>query len=442
MKVLVIDDDRSIRETLGMTLETQGHAVTAVATGAAALKRLQEGGYEAAFLDIRLTNESGLDLLPELLRLSPRLAVVVMTAYTSIETAVEAIRKGAFEYLSKPFKPAQVARVFEQLGRVRSLELQVAELESRAGVREAAPVSADPAVAHILQIAMASAASDASILILGETGTGKTQLARQIHQASLRRDEPFVTVSCPSLSRELLESELFGHAKGAFTGAVAATWGKVAAADRGTLFLDEIGELPLEIQPKLLRFLQDKEYERVGDPQVRRADVRVIAATHRDLKDAVRRGTFREDLLYRIDVISLAMPPLRERPADLAGAADVLLEQFARRMGKALAGFTAEARRTLAAYAWPGNFRELRNVIERAAILAPPGEVGAEHLPAALGGTAAVAPSLGGPFSIAQVEGEHIRRVLQSGRSIQECATLLQIDPTTLLRRRKQFGLD
>jgi len=278
-------------------------------------------------------------------------------------------------------------------------------------------------------------------LMLGESGTGKSVLARQIHRWSPRAREPFVTVSCPSLSRDLLESELFGHMKGAFTGAVATTWGKVAAADRGTLFLDEIGELPLEIQPKLLRLLQEREYERLGESKIRMANVRVIAATNRNLKEAVAKGTFREDLLYRLDVISLSLPPLRERPNDILSIAGDQLQQLARESGRSIKGFTETARRAMERYSWPGNIRELRNVIERATILTPGELIDLTDLPPSLNDDSPESPAIGGAYSVEEIEAEHIRQVLARSRNLQQAATLLKLDPTTLLRKRKSLNI-
>jgi NtrC-family two-component system response regulator AlgB len=301
--------------------------------------------------------------------------------------------------------------------------------------------TADPKMRQVIEVAKKGASSGATILMLGESGTGKSILARQIHRWSPRAKEPFVTVSCPSLSRDLLESELFGHMKGAFTGAVATTWGKIAAADRGTLFLDEIGELPLEIQPKLLRLLQEREYERVGESKIRMADVRVIAATNRNLKEAVARGTFREDLLYRLDVISLQLPPLRERPNDINLLSQTQMRQLARQTGSSIRGFSEAARQLMERYAWPGNIRELRNVIERAMILASGQEIDVIDLPPSLSETGLESPRLGGPYSIDQIEAEHIRRVMTRVKSVQEAASILKLDPTTLLRKRKSLNL-
>jgi NtrC-family two-component system response regulator AlgB len=443
MNVLIIDDDSGIRSTLGTALETLGHHVGMAVSRAAAEKKLRDESFEIAFLDIRLGSENGLDMIPDLLRLSPRLALVVITAYSSIETAVLAIQRGAFDYLAKPFKPAQIEQMLERIARTRQLETRISDLEgqlSRQGESDLEATS-DPKMQRLVELARRSASSDATLLMLGESGTGKGVLARQIHRWSARAKEPFVTVSCPSLSRDLLESELFGHIKGAFTGAVATTWGKVAAADRGTLFLDEIGELPLEIQPKLLRLLQEREYERVGEAKVRMADVRLIAATNRDLKEAVARGTFREDLLYRLDVISFHLPPLREREGDILALADYHLRQLTRQTGRPVKGFSEAARLALGRYAWPGNIRELRNVIERAIILTATDQIDLMDLPSSLSEEKTETPEIGRSYSIEEIEAEHIRQVLARSKNLQQAAAILKLDPTTLLRKRKSLNL-
>jgi NtrC-family two-component system response regulator AlgB len=346
--------------------------------------------------------------------------------------------------LAKPFKPAQIVQLLDRVVKTRQLETQISDLEgqlSRPGAKVEPVESSDPHMRRLIEVAKRSALSDASILMLGESGTGKSVLARQIHQWSPRFKEPFVTVSCPSLSRELLESELFGHVKGAFTGAITTTWGKVAAADRGTLFLDEIGELPLEIQPKLLRLLQEREYERVGESKMRMANVRIIAATNRNLKEAVAKGAFREDLLYRLDVISLSLLPLRDRPNDILPIALEQLHRLGRHSNQSIKGFTVSAERALQRYSWPGNIRELHNVVERATILATGELIDLPDLPPTLNDDVASSPTLGGPYSVEQVEAEHIRQVLSRSKSIQQAASVLKLDPTTLLRKRKSLNL-
>src|SRR5262249_55770566 len=286
-----------------------------------------------------------LDLLPKLLRTAPGLHVVIITAHASLDSAIEALRKGAFDYLPKPFTPNQLRVALDRSALVRGLRSRVAALEEQVGQFPPAVEleTAEPAVSKALDTAFQVAPTNATVLLRGESGTGKGVLARAIHSRSKRAPRPFVTVHCPSLSAELLESDLFGHAKGAFTGAVQDTEGKVAAAEGGTLFLDEIGELPPTVQPKLLRFLQERAYERVGETKTRQGDVRLLAATNRDLAAEVAAGRFREDLFYRLNVIEITMPPLRQRRRDILPLAEHLLRFFARQTGKTLTGFTTEA---------------------------------------------------------------------------------------------------
>ena len=443
MRVLIVDDEPSIRKTTGLAVEAMGHDSVGVPNGLRALKEIETESFDACFLDVKLGAEDGLAVLEKILKLQPALPVVMFTAYANISTAVEAMRRGAFDFIPKPFTPEQVRQVLDKIGRTSRLEKRVAQLESQ--LTEESPsidlTSAEVAMQRTLAIAFKAAETSASILILGPSGTGKSVLAREIHRRGVQKDNAFVTVNCPSLSKELLESELFGHVKGSFTGAVNDTLGKVAAADGGTLFLDEIGELPLEIQPKLLRLLQEREYERVGESRVRRANVRVIAATNRNLADEVKAGRFREDLYYRLNVITLTLSGLRDRPADFARIAAGYLDFFARRIGKKITGFSPEVEDAFARYAWPGNLRELRNVIERAVILAGADRIGLEDLPEEFGAPADSRVALGGRVTLDELEAEHIRRVLGHTKTLDDAARVLGIDPATLYRKRQKLGL-
>jgi NtrC-family two-component system response regulator AlgB len=439
MRTLVVDDEKNIRRTMAMALESMDHAAVCVSSGVEAFKELKNSVFDVVFLDLKLHQESGLDVLEEVLRLAPRAAVVIVTAFASIETAVEAMRRGAFDYLPKPCTPDQVRQLIAKIERTKRLENRVVELESQLSAEspEVDLTTDSPAMQAVIDMAFKAANSDATVLILGESGTGKSVLARGMHARSPRKGRAFITVSCPSLSRELLESELFGHVKGAFTGALADTHGKVAVADGGTLLLDEIGDLPLEIQSKLLRLLQEREYERVGEAQPRRANVRVISATNRDLAQAVREGRFREDLYYRLNVITLRLPPLRERLQDLERIAERHLDFFAHRAGKQFSGFSAEALETMQSYNWPGNLRELRNLIERAVILGGGNELGADDFAEIIQVRSEF--RVGGRVTLEELENEHLRRVIANSRTIDEAAAVLGVDPATLYRRKKKL---
>jgi NtrC-family two-component system response regulator AlgB len=444
MNLLLIDDDASLRKSLRLALEALGHRVREAGDPAEAHEILGHGLFEVAFLDLRLGHDQGLDLLPALLRLAPGLAVVVITAYATIETAVEAMRRGAFDYLPKPFTPDQLRLILNRIARMRRLQSHLEELEEqvRSVVPEADLQTTDPLTRQALDVAFKAAPTEATILLKGESGTGKGVLARAIHARSPRSAAPFITVHCPSLSAELLESELFGHARGAFTGAVRDTLGKVAAAEGGTLFLDEIADLPLALQPKLLRLVQEMRYERVGETLTRVSDVRILAATNRDLEAEIAAGRFREDLYYRLNVIDVTLPPLRLRRSDVLSLAAHLLEFFTRQTGKTVTGFSDEAQGSLLRYSWPGNIRELRNAVERGVILASGPSIGLADLPVQVG--TPLPPQridLGSRVTLEQVEAEHIRRILAGTSTIEEASDVLGIDPSTLYRKRKRYGL-
>jgi NtrC-family two-component system response regulator AlgB len=449
MHILVVDDERTIRQTLLVALEAMGHTTSEADGVASALQKIQQATFDLLLVDLKLGTESGFDLMEHVLRGRPDLAVVIITAHGSIDRAVEAMRRGAFDFLTKPFTPAQVRAVLQRVGRIRTLHQRVADLEElvRREVPEALLDSPDPHLAKILEQARRVATSDAIVLIRGESGTGKGVLARRIHGWSRRSSEPFVTISCPSLSGELMESEMFGHVRGAFTGAVRDTIGKVAAAMNGTLFLDEIADLPLALQPKLLRFLQDRQYERVGDTRTQTADVRLIAATNRDIETEAAAGRIRDDLLYRLNVVEFTLPPLRLRD-DRLELANHLLTFFSRQTGRKLDGFSAAARTAISSYSWPGNLRELRNAIERATLFAVNRLIELGDLPGRVGTDLQAAQDkpanrmrLGGPITLEQLETEHIRLVLENTETRDEAARILGIDPSTLYRKRKQLGL-
>lgn len=444
MNILLVDDDQSLRKTLRLALGTMNHRVLEAGDSAQAQEVLGRVVCDVAFLDVRLGREKGLDVLPVLLRLAPGLAVVMITAYATIETAVEAMRRGAFDYLPKPFTPEQLRVVLDRVSRIRRLQSHVEELEEqvRSIVPEADLQTREVVMREAMDVAFRAAPSEATILLRGESGTGKGVLARAVHARSPRAAGPFITVHCPSLSSELLESELFGHVRGAFTGAVQDTVGKVAVAEGGTLFLDEIGDLPLALQPKLLRLLQEKRYERVGDTRTTVCDIRILAATNRDLQAAVASGAFREDLLYRLNVIEVVVPSLRQRRKDIVPLAEHLLQFFAHQTGKAVSGFTAEARTAFLSYPWPGNVRELRNAIERGVIMTTGAQVGLADLPAQVGaGLPPTAMEIGGAVTLEQLEAEHIRRVLAATSTMEQAAAVLGIDPSTLYRKRKRYEL-
>jgi NtrC-family two-component system response regulator AlgB len=443
MRILIVDDEASIRKTTAIAVQTMGHEAVEAPTGARALKLVETEGFDVCFLDVKLGAEDGLQVLEKLLQGAPGLAVVMFTAFASIATAVEAMRRGAFDFIPKPFTPEQIRQVLQKIVRTRTLEQRVRQLESQ--LADESPeidlTSVEPAVQRVFEIAFKAAETTATILILGPSGTGKNVLAREIQRRSAQRDRPFVTVNCPSLSKELLESELFGHVKGAFTSAVQDTLGKVAAAEGGTLFLDEIGEMPLEIQPKLLRLLQDREYERVGEARPRRANVRVIAASNRDLATEIKTGRFRQDLFYRLNVITVALPGLHERPGDLLRLAARGLEFFSRHMGKKLRSLSPEVTAAFRAYAWPGNLRELRNMVERAVILANGEVLTLADLPEEFSRRLDPSVQVGARVSLEALEAEHVRRILAVSATLEDAARTLGIDPATLYRKRQKLGL-
>src|SRR5271170_5284519 len=423
MDFLVIDDDKTFRDATCYLIEDAGHYAEGVESGSLGLSWLKEDNWDAVLLDLNLGRENGLDVLTEIQKQFPQVHIAMFTAQGNIKTAVEAMRRGAVDFLEKPFQREQFLTLLARLQRLRQMTQRIDRLEQQVNevkLQSPEPIFdfTTPAMREIMDILMRAAKTPASILILGESGTGKSVAARIIHEESHLSEKPFVTVSCPSLSRELLESELFGHTKGSFTGAIKDHWGKVKAAEGGTLFLDEIGDLPMEIQPKLLRLLQEREYERLGENVVRQANVRVIAATNRDLKKRAAEGLFREDLYFRLNVIAVEMPPLRSRDGDLIRFAEHYEKFFAGQCGRKLDGLSPETTACIRAYGWPGNLRELRNAIERAVILAKHDKLFPEDFPAELRGQNTIAtspsgenlPQVGSLVSLEKLEEAHLRK--------------------------------
>jgi NtrC-family two-component system response regulator AlgB len=450
MDFLVVDDDKTFRDATCFLIDDEGHYAEGASSGAQAVATLKEEKFDAVLLDLNLGQESGLEVLSDILKVRPRIAVVMFTAQGSVKTAVEAMRRGAADFLEKPFQREHFLTVLARLRRFHEMGQQIEQLERE--VKETRAQNADPVfdfstpvMRDVMDVLLRAAPTPASILILGESGTGKSVAARSVHQHSHLAEKPFVTVSCPSLSKELLESELFGHVKGSFTGAIKDHWGKVKAADGGTLFLDEIGDLPLEIQPKLLRLLQEREYERLGENVTRQANVRVITATNRDLKKRVAEGAFREDLYFRLNVIAVEMPPLRARSEDLVRFAQHYARHFAAQCGRSVQGFNEDVLSSLRHYAWPGNLREMRNAVERAVILSKGDTITSLDLPAEmrLESLAAENPeaATGAPLPLEKLEELQIRKVLERTTTLGEAAAILGIDQTTLFRKRKKFGI-
>jgi DNA-binding NtrC family response regulator len=379
--ILVVDDDPDIREVLADRLESLGYRVLTAANGMEGLETLERQNPQLVLLDIEMPGMNGLEMLGQIRKREHDVPVIMITAYGTIERAVEAMKEGAYDFIPKPFEPDHVALIVSKALERDTLKREVEILAEELDERHRMVVGQSPQMNRALDVARKAAASRSTILLLGESGTGKEIFARAIHSWSDRRNQPFVAINCVGLSKALLESELFGHEKGAFTGALQVKKGKMELAHGGSVFLDEVGDISTELQTKLLRFLQEREFERVGGTKPISVDVRIIAATNRDLNGAVRDGQFREDLYYRLNVIPLTLPPLRERKEDIPGLANYFLGRFASETKKNFARITEEALKKLAAYDWPGNVRELANVIESAVVLGQGPELMPHDLP-------------------------------------------------------------
>lgn len=446
MKLLLIGDERKNRRMYAWGFSSEPYRVKLASTRQGVEDALADDSYQVACVDFKMQEEDATKVIEAIHRRVPDLPVVALIGASDKKAILALKDKGVVAHLISPFP---IESLHSTVRAHAAAEPVGGPRRSRDGaaatpVAPAAPLPPAPKLfandepaQRTVELALRAANSNAAILILGETGTGKSMLAQTIHQHSPLRQKAFVTVNCPCLNRELLESDLFGHVRGSFTGAVQDTWGKVAAAEGGTLFLDEIGDLPMALQPKLLRLLQEKQYERVGEATSRSANVRIIAATNKDLKREVAEGRFREDLYYRLNVIAIDAPPLRHRPSQILGAAESILESVCRELGKPNPGFTLEARRLLEAYGWPGNLRELRNVIERAAILSDGSALDRIDFPTLAAQPAPQRFEVGSPISLHALEAAHIQLVVANSPTLDEAARILQIDKSTLYRKRK-----
>ncbi|MFT7520397.1 MAG: two-component system response regulator HydG [Kiritimatiellia bacterium] len=444
--ILVVDDDRSNRMTLERLLKREGYAVTHAESGRKAMEQLRGSTVDLVLTDLKMPGMSGLDLLKAVRAVDPEVEVVVMTAYGTVETAVEAMKEGAYDFVSKPLKRIELVTTLRKALEKRALQRENRRLREQLGaVGDGELVGRSVAMRTLLDEVEQVAPSDATVLLTGESGTGKGRIAKLLHQMSRRRNRRLVTINCAALPESLLESELFGHEKGAFTGAVARKEGRFDLARGGTIFLDEITEIALPVQVKLLRVLQDGEYERVGGTNTLTAQVRVIAATNRNIEDEVAAGRFREDLFYRLNVIRMDIPPLRERTGDVTLLAQHFVARFARKNRKEVTGFTDDAMDAMDSYAWPGNVRELENAVERAVVLGRSDQLADDDLPKSVrrsrGGRTRLTFEVGEPLKT--VERRMIEATLrQVGGDKSLAASLLGITSRTIYRREAEWAED
>jgi two-component system response regulator AtoC len=436
-RILIVDDEEIVRESLSGWLEKDGYQVATAPDGPSGLEKLRTGGWSILLVDLKMPGMDGLQVLEQARKLQPESAVVMITAYATVETAVKAIKLGASDYIVKPFDPEELSVMIQRIVAQQAMVRENAMLRKalRRDFHFQDIVSRSAPMQRALDLARSAAHTSSTILILGESGTGKELLARAIHAESDRNGGPFVAVSCAALTDTLLESELFGHEKGAFTGAVARRKGTFEAAHGGTLFLDEIGDISAKLQLDLLRVLEDRRFCRVGANEPISVDVRIIAATNRDMRRAVDSGQFREDLFYRLNVIPITLPPLRERREDVPLLVDHLLEQLSVELKRPIDGLARDAMAVLMAYHFPGNIRELRNILERAIVVAAGPIIHASDL------------NLQGPGeaptgSLESMERQHIMRILeQTGGNVSHAARILDIDRVTLYNKIKKYKL-
>lgn len=440
VNILIVDDEEIVRDSLSSWLREDGYEVETVESGVKALEILSLKEWNLLLVDLKMPGMDGLQLMTEVKKVNPEIPIIIMTAYATVETAVKAIKNGAYDYLVKPFNPEDLSitiqKILEHEQLVKENLYLRKELKKQYILHDM--VSKNHKMIEIFELVKTISKSNSTVLIQGESGTGKELLARSIHAESTRRDAPFVSVSCAALTETLLESELFGYEKGAFTGADTTKKGKIEIANDGTLFLDEIGDISLKLQMDLLRVLEQREFRRVGGTELIKVNARIIAATNRDLKKLIQEGKFREDLYYRLNVISIIIPPLREREEDIPLLVENFIEKFNIEMKKSIEGVNEAAMKLLMNYQWPGNARELRNVIERAMVVAK-GRIITEvdiNLPSSLEKISYSNKSL------EEVEKEHIRFILEENKwNVMKSAQILGIDRVTLYKKIKKYSL-
>jgi DNA-binding NtrC family response regulator len=439
--ILVVDDEPIVLQSLGDWFKQDGYQVDIAANAKEALRMAAERHHDIALIDIKMPGIDGLELQERLAKETPDLTIIVMTAYASIESAVRALKAGAYDYITKPFDPDELSHLVRRAVEHRSLKSENARLKEQlvSAAGSATLIGVSAAMRRVQDLIDAVAESDATVLVRGESGTGKELVARAVHARSPRRFGPLVVVNCGALPEGVLESELFGHEKGSFTGAQFRHKGKFELADGGTVFLDEIGTVTPRVQVELLRVLEEKAVTRLGGTVPVKTDFRVVAASNLDLEQAVKDGRFREDLFWRLNVFVIELPPLRDRPEDIAALAEHFLERFTNAMNKPPMKLSAEALETLRGYAWPGNVRELQNAIERAVVLGKPPTIEVADLPLRVGAT----NGRPGPMSLEELEKGHIRRILDGcDWNISQAAKLLGIDRGTLYAKIRRFGFE
>ena len=442
--ILIIDDEKNIREGLSAALELDGYSVKLAANGAEGLALIEKGDIDLVITDLRMPGISGEEVLAKVRGESPGIPVIVLTGHGSIDTAVDAMRNGAYDFLTKPLSLDRLSLIVKRALAGRELEIRHSslqqELDAKASFESIIGKSAE--MQRIFQMVRKVADSKASVLITGESGTGKELIANALHNLSPRKNHPFIKVHCAALSETLLESELFGHEKGAFTGAAARKRGRFELANTGTIFLDEIGEINQNVQIKILRVLQDKRFERVGGEDTLEVDVRVIAATNRNLEEEIAQGRFREDLFYRLNVVHIQVPPLRDRKDDIPLMLNAFLDEFNRENNKSITGFDARSRSALYKYDWPGNIRQLRNCVESAVVMCSGNEITLEDLPPTVRG-AAESNVIQVPVGISMAEAEKIiiqQNLASNQGNKSKTADILGIGRKTLHRKLEEYG--